>query len=133
MAKLPEVAKDNLSEEQTQTLQERLETLLGQDYVELRRDAHDAREELLTHCDLSEDVDTLNTELQWKIEDVIHERITTYEQIPETHGYAHDAVCEIVAQFTEEIMRDVKLTEEDLFIERQQIKTEPTPSCKYDV
>jgi hypothetical protein len=133
MTELPEVAKDNLTDEQTQTLQERLKTLLGQDYVALRRDAHDAREELLNHCDLSEDADTLNTELQWKVEDVIHERIVTYKQIPETHGYTHDAVCEVVADVVEEIMRDVRVTEEDLFIERQQIKTEPTPSCKYDV
>jgi len=126
---------DDATDEQLKKLRETLETLLTANPDSFLDEAHRIRDDYMDRCDLSEDVDTLNQDVQWEIEDMLYEHVDTFIDsglLPETDGEAHDVVSAVVGEVASNLLNDVQITEEDIYIEQEQMRQEHDPDYEYE-
>lgn len=129
----PDVLDDESCDELIAALQNRIHELWMPSsehnrFDELEDEASDVAYDIVDDRGRVYPVDELNTDLRWEVEDLIYQRIDDRVEegdLPHTEGYAHDALSEAVADIVAELMDDVAITEEDVYLTHTNDPVEP--------
>lgn len=128
---------NDATDEQLDKLEKLAQSRLGSDETHriLVDEATDIVSQLLDERAVTESAEEINTELRDEITDILLDRIKIQQRkniSPETESDAHDRLSEVIATRVDKIMADVKITEEDIYIEASNITTEPDPDVVYE-